>query len=86
MLSDLRESRQIEQDADLIMFLYREDYYDKETPNKNLIEIILTKQRNGPVGEPLSRNLVSLSILNIDLITNLGRRHSDVVTKRSEIG
>lgn len=50
MLSDLRESGQIEQDADLIMFLYREDYYDKETPNKNTIEIILAKQRNGPVG------------------------------------
>ena len=50
MLSDLRESGQIEQDADLIAFLYRDDYYDKESENKNIIEIILAKHRNGPVG------------------------------------
>ncbi|MCI0764681.1 replicative DNA helicase [Bacillus sp. TL12] len=50
LLSDLRETGQIEQDADLIAFLYREDYYDAETKNKNITEIILAKQRNGPVG------------------------------------
>ncbi|EOP68317.1 replicative DNA helicase [Bacillus cereus VDM006] len=50
MQSDLRETGQIEQDADIITFLYREDYYDRETPNKNMIEIIIAKQRNGPVG------------------------------------
>ncbi|MBC6972584.1 replicative DNA helicase [Bacillus sp. Xin] len=50
LLSDLRETGQIEQDADLIAFLYREDYYDAETANKNITEIILAKQRNGPVG------------------------------------
>ncbi|PEI43789.1 replicative DNA helicase [Bacillus pseudomycoides] len=50
LLSDLRETGQIEQDADLIAFLYREDYYDTETENKNITEIILAKQRNGPVG------------------------------------
>lgn len=50
MMSDLRESGQIEQDADVIQFLYREDYYDKETENQNLIEIITAKQREGSTG------------------------------------
>ena len=50
MLSDLRESGSLEQDADLVQFLYREDYYDKETEDQNMIEIITAKQRNGPTG------------------------------------
>ena len=49
MLSDLRESGSLEQDADIVMFLYREDYYDKDTENKNITEIIVAKHRNGPV-------------------------------------
>ena len=49
MLSDLRESGSLEQDADIVMFLYREDYYDPETENKNITEVIIAKHRNGPV-------------------------------------
>ncbi|KGX85700.1 replicative DNA helicase [Pontibacillus litoralis] len=50
MMSDIRESGSIEQDADIVGFLYRDDYYDKESERQNIIEIILAKQRNGPVG------------------------------------
>ncbi len=51
MLSDIRESGSIEQDADVVAFLYREDYYNPETENKNIVEIIIAKHRNGPTGK-----------------------------------
>lgn len=51
MLSDIRESGSIEQDADIVAFLYRDDYYNQESEKQNIIEIIIGKQRNGPVGK-----------------------------------
>lgn len=50
MLSDLRESGSLEQDADIVMFLYREDYYNPETKNENITDVIIAKNRNGPTG------------------------------------
>jgi len=50
MLSDIRESGSIEQDADVVAFLYRDDYYNQESEKKNVVEVIIAKQRNGPIG------------------------------------
>lgn len=72
MMSDLRESGSIEQDADIVAFLYRDDYYDKESEKKNIIEIIIAKQRNGPVG---TVELVFLKQFN--KFVNYDRIHSD---------
>ena len=62
LLSDLRETGQIEQDADVIMLMYREDYYDKETEHKDITEIQIAKHRNGPVG-----------MLNLRFLKEFGR-------------
>src|SRR3989344_6699118 len=50
-LSDLRDSGSLEQDADVVMFLYREDYYDKETERRGIVDVLIRKHRNGPIGE-----------------------------------
>lgn len=72
MMSDIRESGSIEQDADIVAFLYRDDYYDQESENKNIIEIIIAKQRNGPVGT------VELAFVKeYNKFVNLERRHDE---------
>ncbi|SFB99519.1 DnaB-like helicase C terminal domain-containing protein [Bacillus sp. 491mf] len=72
MPSDLRETGQLEQDADIITFLYRDDYYDRESENKNVIEIIIAKQRNGPVG------IIGLAFIKeFSKFVDLERRYSE---------
>lgn len=72
LMSDLRESGSIEQDADIVAFLYRDDYYNQDTEKKNIIEIIIAKQRNGPVGT------VELAFLkNYNKFVSLDRSHQE---------
>ncbi|RWZ54702.1 replicative DNA helicase [Halobacillus fulvus] len=72
MMSDLRESGSIEQDADIVGFLYRDDYYDQESENQNIIEIIIAKQRNGPVG-----NVELAFVKEYNKFVDLDHRYSD---------
>src|SRR5438876_4379714 len=50
LLGDLRESGSLEQDADIVMFIYRDEYYNRDTPDRGLAEVIVAKNRNGPTG------------------------------------
>jgi replicative DNA helicase len=77
MMSDIRESGSIEQDADIVAFLYRDDYYNPETEKQNIIEIIIAKQRNGPVG---SVELVFLK--NYNKFVSLDKTHQEAAAAR----
>jgi replicative DNA helicase len=71
LLSDLRESGSIEQDADVVMFIYREEYYNRETDRKNIADILVRKHRNGPTGE------VSLYFISEQMrFANLDKKYS----------
>ncbi len=73
MLSDLRESGSLEQDADVVLFIYRDDYYDKDSEKKNIAEILIRKHRNGPVGEvDLYFQAEQTSFRNLDKRTRAG--------------
>ncbi|MCO7176141.1 replicative DNA helicase [Sporolactobacillus kofuensis] len=74
MMSDLQDSERIEQDADMILFLYRDDYYNKESEKQNIVEIIVAKPRNGPVG-----TVDMAFIKEYGKFCNLDRKHAATV-------
>jgi len=75
MLSDLRDSGGIEQDADIVMFLYREDYYTPNTPERGMCEVIVAKNRNGPIG-------TAKLLFEADLVKFHNRLHSSVPQRK----
>lgn len=80
VLSDLRDSGAIEQDADLVLFIYREDYYDKLSPKQNVAEIIVAKHRNGPPGT------VEVSwVKEYATFAPLDKRHKEYVPKEGDV-
>lgn len=74
MLSDLRESGSIEQDADVVAFLHRDDYYNEDSEKKNIAEVIIGKQRSGPVGR-----VELLYLKNYNKFLSLDVRHKAAV-------
>lgn len=74
IMSDLQDSGRIEQDADMILFLYRDDYYNKESDKQNIVDIIVAKQRNGPIG-----TVEMAFIKEYGKFVNLDRSHATVV-------
>lgn len=74
MMSDLQDSGRIEQDADMILFLYRDDYYNKESDKQNIAEIIVAKQRNGPIG-----TVEMAFIKEYGKFVNIDRRHAATI-------
>lgn len=70
ILSDLRDSGNIEQDADIVAFLYRDEYYNQDSEKKNIIEIHLAKQRNGPTG-----TVELIFLKNFNKFVNMDRKH-----------
>ena len=79
MLSDLRESGAIEQDADIVMFLYREGYYDEETENPNIAECIVAKNRHGETGKVYLRWMPEYT-----MFATLDNRHDNEVMENEE--
>lgn len=71
-MSDIRDSGSVEQDADVVEFLYRDDYYDAKSKNENIIEVIIAKQRNGPVG-----TVMLAYEKEYNIFTDVGEIHDD---------